>query len=226
MKKNYSRLAAAGLALVLTFGMMGCGQKAPGETKEETAVTGGWEAVEDGTVTDELQVLFDKAMEKMVGVDYMPVELLEKQIVSGTNYKFLCESRVVVPGAGTQKAVVIIYEDLEGNAEVLDIQMMEDSGIGAQFGGWEAVEDGTVTEELQALFDKASEKMVGVDYTPVELLEKQIVSGTNYKFLCESKVVSPDAAVQKAVVIIYEDLEGNAEILDIEVLEDSGALTD
>ena len=128
MKKNYSRLAAAGLALVLTFGMMGCGQKAPGETKEETAVTGGWEAVEDGTVTDELQALFDKASEKMVGVDYTPVELLEKQIVSGTNYKFLCESKVVSPDAAVQKAVVIIYEDLEGNAEILDVEVLEDSG--------------------------------------------------------------------------------------------------
>jgi hypothetical protein len=130
MKKIYSRLAAAGLALVLTFGMMGCGQKAPGETKEETAVTGGWEAVEDGTVTDELQVLFDKAMEKMVGVDYTPIELLETQVVAGTNYKFLCESRVVAPDAETKQAIVTIYEDLDGNVSVTDISDTKEQGTG------------------------------------------------------------------------------------------------
>ena len=98
MKKICRKILTAGMALALALGTIGCGQKAPAEVKEETAA-GGWEAVEDGTITEELQALFDRAMEKMVGVDYTPVELLEKQIVAGTNYKFLCESRVVAPGA-------------------------------------------------------------------------------------------------------------------------------
>ena len=223
MKKIYRKVLTAGMALALALGTIGCGQAAPAQGKEEEApIAGGWQAAEDGTITEELQALFDKAMEKMVGVDYTPVELLETQVVAGTNYKFLCESQVVAPGAKVQKAIVIIYEDLEGNAEVLDIEVMEESGEEALDGGWQAAEDGTITEELQEIFDRAMEKMVGVDYTPVELLETQIVSGTNYKFLCESQVVAPDAPVQMAVVTIYEDLEGNAEVLDIEMMEGSG----
>lgn len=216
MKKIYRKVLTAGMALALALGTIGCGQAAPAQGKEEEApIAGGWQAAEDGTITEELQALFDKAMEKMVGVDYTPVELLETQIVAGTNYKFLCESQVVAPDAPVQMAVVTIYEDLEGNAEVLDIEMMEGSGEGALLGGWQAAEDGTITEELQEIFDKAAEGLVGVSYTPIELLETQIVAGTNYRFLCESRVVAPNAETKQVIVTVYRDLNGNASITDV-----------
>lgn len=219
MKKMFRRFVTAGMALVLALGTVGCGQAVHAGVKEETAAAGGWEAVQDGTVTEDLQELFDRAMEKMAGVDYTPLELLEKQIVAGTNYKFLCESRVVAPGAGVRKAVVVIYEDLEGNARVLDIEVQEDSGDGAAVGGWEAAEDGTVTPELQELFDKAAEKLLGVDYTPIKLLETQLVAGTNYRFLCESRVVAPNAETKQVIVTVYKDLNGSAVITDISDVE-------
>ena len=86
-------------------------------------------------------------------------------------------------------------------------------------GGWETVEDGEITTELQELFDKATEELEGVDYTPVKLLETQVVSGTNYKFLCDATVVSPDAETKQMIVTIYQDLQGNVEILDIQDAE-------
>ena len=223
MRKVIRKVVVAGMALALVLGTIGCGKTAPAEVKEEEApIAGGWQAAEDGTITEELQALFDKAMEKMVGVDYTPIELLETQVVAGTNYKFLCESKVVAPDTAVKKAVVTIYEDLQGNAEVLEIEELEDSGEEGLDGGWEAAQDGTITEELQALFDKAMEKVVGVDYTPIELLETQVVAGTNYKFLCESRVVAPDAETKQAIVTIYEDLEGNVSIIDISDTEEQG----
>lgn len=219
MKRICRKLVTAGMALALAFGAVGCGQAVHAQVKEEHIVIGGWEAAQDGTVTRELKELFDRAMEKKLGVDYTPVELLEKQIVSGTNYRFLCESRVVYPGAGVQMAVVTIYEDLEGNVEVLDIETPEESGEEAVTGGWEAARDGTVTKELQELFDQAAEGLTGVSYTPIELLETQLVAGTNYRFLCESRVVVPGAETGKTLVTVYKDLEGNARITDISNLE-------
>ena len=221
MKKIIRKVVVGGMALAMVIGTIGCGKTSPADV-QEAPIAGGWEAAQDGTITEELQALFDKAMEKVVGVDYTPIELLETQVVAGTNYKFLCESLAVAPGAVVKKAVVTIYEDLEGNAEVLEIEDLEDSGEEGLDGGWEAAQDGTITKELQELFDRAVEGLTGVDYTPIELLETQIVAGTNYKFLCESRVVAPDAETKQAIVTVYEDLDGNVSVTDISDTEEQG----
>ncbi|MBQ2659214.1 MAG: hypothetical protein IJF87_11685 [Erysipelotrichaceae bacterium] len=94
-------------------------------------VDGGWTKVEDGTITPELQEMFDKAMEGMLGVDYVPVELLETQVVAGMNYKFRCEATVVYPGAEPKEAIVTIYKDTEGNLTVTEIQTDEPDPVPA-----------------------------------------------------------------------------------------------
>ena len=81
-------------------------------------------------------------------------------------------------------------------------------------GGWAAADDPTVTQERSELFEKALGGMVGVDYTPVAYLGSQVVAGTNHCFLCLSRVVLPDAIPKHVLVFIYEDLKGNAEIMN------------
>lgn len=90
-------------------------------------------------------------------------------------------------------------------------------------GGWAATEDIAVTEEAQEAFDKAMEStpLTGAELEPVALLATQVVAGTNYCILCRGR-----ASVQKidqvpfyAMMYIYQDLEGNAEILDIDDLD-------
>ena len=82
---------------------------------------GGWAQAETPVITEDAGAAFDKAMKNLVGVDYTPVALLSTQVVSGTNYCFLCEATVVYPGAETSYALVYIYADLEGNAEITQI---------------------------------------------------------------------------------------------------------
>ena len=82
-------------------------------------------------------------------------------------------------------------------------------------GGWTAASDPTVTQERSELFDKALDGMVGVDYTPVAYLGSQVVAGSNHCFLCLSRVVIPDAIPKYVLVFIYEDLQGNAQIMNI-----------
>ena len=79
-------------------------------------ITGGWEATTDATITDEAKAVFEKAVDVS---DYEPIGLLSTQVVAGTNYCFLC--RVTSGGY----AHVYVYEDLQGNAEILDVQTLE-----------------------------------------------------------------------------------------------------
>ena len=93
-------------------------------------------------------------------------------------------------------------------------------------GGWTVADDNAVTEENRAVFDKAVETLVGVDYEPIAYLGSQVVAGTNHCFLCRATVVVPDAAPGLALVYVYEDLEGNCEILsitDFDIADLSGA---
>lgn len=90
-------------------------------TSQETELVGGWTQPASPAITKEAQAAFDEAMEGFTGVGYKPVELLGTQVVAGTNYRFLCDAQVVYPGAEPYQAMVTIYEDLDGNASILDI---------------------------------------------------------------------------------------------------------
>ena len=82
-------------------------------------------------------------------------------------------------------------------------------------GGWETAEDTAITEERSELFFNALGNLVGVDYTPVAYLGSQVVAGTNHCFLCLKRIVVPDAIPSYVLVYVYQDLQGNAEILNI-----------
>lgn len=85
-------------------------------------------------------------------------------------------------------------------------------------GGWTIPESIEITEEMQALFEKGVADLLGVTYTPVALLGAQLVAGTNYCFLCQAAVVYPEAQPYYALVYLYEDLEGQVSVLQIDVL--------
>jgi len=162
------------LALVLLAALTACGQK------KEEAKAGGWVMTEDAVLTEEAQSAFDKAMEGLVGVNYTPLALLGTQLVSGTNYSFLCEAAVVYPDAQPYYAVVTVYEDLQGKAEAknivaLDLGKIEETGTiedaqpqgGQLLGGWTIDRD-----SFLAVPD-------GVMH-----LATQLVAGSNHIVLC------------------------------------------
>ena len=91
----------------------------------ETARDAGWTLPETVDMTEEATRIFSKAMEGLVGVDYEPLALLGTQLVSGTNYCFLCRGTVVYPGAQPYCALVYIYEDLQGAASITEIAPLD-----------------------------------------------------------------------------------------------------
>lgn len=181
---------------------------------------GGWTKADSPAITDEIRDLIEKATEGMTGAAYEPVAYIGSQIVAGTNYAILCTITPVVPDAVGKYAVVIIYKDLDGNVTITEVRDSDAEaevapGGGAMLGGWALPETPDVTEEAAAALAKAAESKLGADYTPIALLATQLVSGTNYSILCEVTAVTPDGAPAYAIVRVYQDLDGNAEITDI-----------
>ena len=216
------RIIAISLALLALLSLTACGQKS-----EAAQTVGGWTLTEDGAIDETAQAAFDNAMETLLGVNYTPVALLGTQVVSGTNYCFLCEAAVVSPDAQPYYAVVKVYEDLEGKTEILEIASMtpygevdENAGTAeAMPGSWTVPED---DEAGFAAFEKAAEGLVGASHTPIRVLGTQLVSGNNYCLLCRSIGVYPGAEPYYTLIMVYEKLSGEAEITDIVDLDASG----
>lgn len=88
-------------------------------------------------------------------------------------------------------------------------------------GGWTPTEgDPTqIPEEVLTAFAKATEDLEGCTYTPVALLAAQVVAGTNYCLLCQTRLVTPEAPVGYALVYLYAALDGSASLLKVQEIE-------
>ena len=83
------------------------------DTTDEEELTGGWTLVKelaDREITDDLREKFEKGVKDTPYEDWVPVELNATQVVSGTNYRFLCENG----------EFLVIWEDLNGECNVLN----------------------------------------------------------------------------------------------------------
>ena len=171
----------------------------PAGGNEAPQVVGGWTLTEDAALTEEAQGAFDKAMDGLVGVNYTPIALLGTQLVSGRNYCIVCEAAVVYPGAQPYYAVVTVYQDLQGKAEVrnivaLDLGKIEETGTiedsqpagGPVLGGW-SVDRESYLEVPDGVMHLAS----------------QVVAGTNHAVLCKGW----------KLCFVYADTQGKTEIL-------------
>ena len=92
----------------------------------EEQLTGGWQTTVDAAVSEEDQKIFEKAMEgdalvRLSGMKYEPVALLATQVVAGTNRCFLSRMSADTPNASPFYVLVYIYEDLEGNVQLLEV---------------------------------------------------------------------------------------------------------
>lgn len=106
------------------------------------------------------------------------------------------------------------------NVEVQEETPVEPINDESMLGGFVDVEDGTLTDELKDIFNKALDGFLGATYEPVELVATQVVAGTNYKFLANGTKTTNPITKGSYYVIIYKDLEGNIELKNIETIEE------
>lgn len=223
MKKFLSVLLFAAMITASCFAFGACekksndGTNAAGADTEDDVVDGGWGKAASPEVSEKVKALFEKASSGMDGAVYVPVAYLESQIVAGTNHLVLCTVAPGVPEDPKQiYAIVTLYEDLEGGAEITSVR---NSDAEAYFptcttGGWTEAGSPTLTDEAKTALAKACETLAGVEYTPVALLSTQLVSGMNYRILCEARATVPGAASEYVILTVYADLQGNAKITE------------
>ena len=193
-------------------------------------VVGGWTVnheFTDAALTDEEKEIFEKAMEGIVGAEYVPVAVIAKQLVAGMNYMYLCGETIVYKEPSYKLACISIYKDLSGNVSLngisnIDIaaftEEAEEEAAAEIVGGWSVnqdLEEGELPEDAKKAFDAAMETITGMGFTPVALLGTQVVAGTNYAVLCKAINVSTNADATLKVVIIYAGIDGTNEILNI-----------
>lgn len=192
--------------------------------------TGGWQLNTDfaeASIPEDAADAFAEAMKQFDGVGYTPVAFLGSQPVAGINYAYLCKTANVAPNANLRLCVVKVYKPLNGEATVTDVEDLnisdytQDSQIDFPAadlaGGWYVndIYGDVLPESARAAFDKATAGMMGVGYTPAALLGTQVVAGVNYAVLCSATQVTADPATALAVMVIYADLQGNAQITSI-----------
>lgn len=192
-------------------------------TSNNTSVTdvqkeaGEWNMNITPDVPSEALKAFNKAIKNYSGVKLEVIGYMGNQVVSGTNYKLLCKSTAVTPNASTKLSIVTVYEDLQGNSEITDVEdySQNDENSENLCGGTMKAEDVTITKEIQKIFDKATKEYAGTKLEPIALVGTQVVAGTNYKLLCKSTAVTPNAKSQLVIATVYQGLDGSAEITDV-----------
>ena len=229
------KLSVVLLAFVLLFVMAAFGSsdqtsENTSETETSEPVAGGWELFDNKTnvLPEDVQASFDKASETFTGSELKPVAYVASQVVAGTNYMILCEAETATAEPVKSYQMVIVYADLEGNAEITQIKEFDlteytdgnNTEISAEqlAGGWQVAEDRSsvvIPQEAKDVFDKAAGNLDGNELEPMALLGTQVVAGTNYAFLCFSTLQTEETINGIQVVTVYEDLDGNAEITNI-----------
>ncbi|SCW62979.1 hypothetical protein SAMN02910456_02256 [Ruminococcaceae bacterium YRB3002] len=227
------KILAAGLSVALVAGAF-----AACKAKEETGASiinttqatdgilggmenlNGWTRAESTELSSEDRALFSKAMDKIVGAAHAPSALLGTQLVSGTNYCFLCRSTAVTPDAKPYYTLVYIYADLNGNATAKNIVALPMPKTTA--GDWDFVEPGSLY--APGIIDMPTSNMVGATYEAVDVLGmKETNDGTLYAVLCYITPVTPDAVPTLNIVVI--DAMNNGENVLVDDLSvDIGAL--
>ena len=202
-----------------------CGGGAEPVAEPEIPVVGGWTVNTEFSkfeLPEAAKTAFDKATKGLAGSAIEPVAYLGSQVVAGANHAFLCKVTPIVPNAKAALKYVTVYADLAGNAEITKTAGIEEFTTGevsfeSLAGGYTASAacGGGISGDVKTAFDKATKGLAGVGYEPLALLGTQVVAGMNYAVLCKATPVVPNAQSALAIVVIYQDLQGGAEITGI-----------
>ncbi len=228
--------------LTLALSMGGCGGNAPSAPAdaEEPAETealvegdgssvrgAGWQVLSgaEPMLSDDERDLFERCSQTLEERAFSPVAVLATQLVSGTNYAFLCEGE---DASGWH--VVVVYESLDGEAHVTssqelkvdDLRVGTGAPMGALLGSWQ-VKDQTGTQlvpsDLKDAFDKVKDAYAEASLDPIAALASRENDGLDYLVLCEGEAREGDAPRSLFVVVVHMESGGAAQLQDVAQLE-------
>ena len=238
------RLFTVTLGMLCVASIMGCGAKANNtesqattasqestltkeaeeisETNESTPITGGWAINNDFDGIDDANAMsaFEKATEDLDGYRYDVAAVLGSQIVAGTNYLYLCRAEMVVPDAKPEYVILKVYEDLEGNAEIIGSLRLLEGKEGWEYNDANPYMDDN--EEVKVAFDKALEGFTGVEYKPIAYIGYK---DNSYAVLTKITITSVEPLTSLSMVYITKTDSGAMidDIYDIDMsLENVG----
>ncbi len=94
-----------------------------------------------------------------------------------------------------------VYAAADNNG-ITTVSVEPETASGEEVPEWDMSISPEITEDIRALFDRAMEKRMGVEYTPVAVLG---VIDSTYCILCKAAVVYPGARPYNVLVYINED---------------------
>ncbi len=212
--------------LIVCLCLVGCGKKVSPNKGE---VVGGWTANTDikaVNISEDASKAFTKATAEYTGMTLEPVALLGTQVVSGTNYMFLCKGTTVTENPITSLKIVVVYNDLNNKSSITSVKDFDytkyvnkdiPTNTEQLSGGWTVYQDtksAALSDEVKEAFTKAT-SVVGVQYTPIAYLGNQVVSGTNYAVLSLAKTVTAESIYSINVLTIYADLNGDVKLTSV-----------
>ena len=212
-----------GLMLIVTcFLISGCGKK---ETVvEERNLVGGWDIdvpIKQLALPDKAQEVFDSATSNYTKMKLTPISLLGTQVVSGTNYMYLCKGE---KDSSTKWVIVTIYIDTSNNTEITNVKyfnLNDYVNINSELkttqtlGGWSVYKntEAKLDEEVQDIFTKAVKDNEKISYKPIALLGEQIGAGVNYAILALGENKEEEKIYSINLLTINNKLDGTATLI-------------
>lgn len=218
MKRWLTGAAAA----VLLFS--GCGTKPKPAEEPQAETNSGWTintAILTPVLKDEEKTVFAKASESTDG-SLIPVAVLADQVVSGTNYAYLCLKKT---DDSEDWKIVKVLSALDGSASidheaVIDPSALKTSQSGIKAGlagGWEVNSDRAnaivLEADVNSAFNKRAESYSEAVLSPLVLLAQ---SDDAYLILAQGTRMK-DTSEQIYAVTVHKnsDEPATAEILDL-----------
>ena len=72
-----------------------------------------------------------------------------------------------------------------------------------------------VTKAQNKLFAQATKGLAGVSYTPIFVMSKQVVAGTNYAYFCKAQTITAKPKTSWKIAIVYKPLSGKAKLIAV-----------
>jgi hypothetical protein len=150
--------------------------------------------------------------EEYVGASFEPIWYIGTQVVNGVNHKLLC-----------RETLATRYKEQHIVTVTINIPAGSVGGEGATLVKVER--EAELTPEVELIFKKATSKLLGVGYTPVVYIGKQVVKGMNYYFVAEARVSYPEA-VPYAVTMTINQFGTAATATEISPIQEPGLSSD